>query len=277
MAIRIYTWLRAGVEFDVVKGKGPVIPEPLESNVEHSLKPIEDPDQQLPFIRPIFQGIREEVQGQAAVLGFVGSPWTIMAYAFEGSSVRHLQRTKRLLFESPEVAHSLLSHIADQVASYAVHQVECGADMVQVFDSWAHHLGPSYLAEFSLPYAERIVSRVHEMHPGTPVLYHANGSAGKLPELGSLSADVIGVDWATPLEDARQELGPEQVLQGNVDPSALLCGSSVVFEQAKQCWEAAGRGRHILNIGHGVLQGTPPDAPGYLCDASKALAGSGVA
>jgi uroporphyrinogen decarboxylase len=259
----------------VVKGVGPIIPNPLPWHEHHSLSPIDDPASQFPFLQPIFEGIKRHVGSDAAAIGFIGSPWTVMAYAFEGRSVRHLERTKRLLMESPSVAHSLLSHISDQLAVYALHQIDCGAELIQIFDSWAHHLSEEDLEQFSLPYAQRIASRIQQERPNAPVMYHANGSCGKLNAMArTLSVDVVSVDWATSLRDARHAFGSEQVLQGNIDPTTLLCSDAVVQKQAHRCWDDAGRDKHILNIGHGVLQSTPPDAPASLINASYTIAAS---
>lgn len=259
------------------KGVGPIIPEPLPWDETHRLATIYEPDLQFPFVKPIFEGIKQEVGNDAAALGFIGSPWTVMAYAFEGRSVRHLERTKKMLMQSPAVAHAYLSHISEQLAVYAMHQVDAGAEAVQIFDSWAHHLSESDLERLSLPYVQQIISKLHAHRPQAPVLYHANGSCGKLNAMArTLSADVVSVDWATSLRDARAVFGDEQVLQGNVDPSALLCSDDTVHEQALQCWHDTGCGKHILNTGHGVLQSTPPDAPASLVNASHAIGAPAV-
>jgi hypothetical protein len=165
------------------------------------------------------------------VLGFVGTPWTLAAYAVEGGADKSCTRTKALMTHQPAVLHALLAHLADALGAYAAHQVDCGAQVVQLFDSWAHHLSPAQFREFSLPYAERVMAAVRARHPGVPLIFHANGSAGKERAMAGCSADVLGLDWATDMRDARATFGAAAVLQGNVDPQ-LLFGPEAVIRAA---------------------------------------------
>ncbi|KAK9839685.1 hypothetical protein WJX81_006323 [Elliptochloris bilobata] len=259
-----------GIEFDVVRGKGPVIAAPVRS-MEHvrSLRSLDDPASALPFIAPILRTLRSEVGGGAAVLGFVGTPWTLAAYAMEGSADRHCLQTKRIMTAAPAVLHALLAHLADALAVYVCHQIDSGAQVVQLFDSWAHHLSPDQFAEFSLPYAERVIAAVRAVHPSVPLIYHANGGTGKLDLMGGCSADVVGLDWATDISAARAALGPSRPVQGNVDPMLLFAPPDVLREAVVRCCRRAGPRGHILNVGHGVVQGTPEEAVGHFCDLAR--------
>eukprot|EP00850_Spirogloea_muscicola_P020677 SM000223S07305 [mRNA] locus=s223:59029:71140:- [translate_table: standard] len=260
-----------GVEFDMVKGKGPVIANALRSAADLAvLRPLDDPDRSLPFIREILGALRREVEGRSTLLGFVGSPWTLAAYAVEGMADKNLVHTKRMMFHEPQLLHRLLDHLEEALVVYICHQIDCGAQVVQIFDSWAHHLSPAQFEEFSLTYAERVILRVHNLRPGTPLIFHANGGAGKLDRISkACSADVIGVDWTIDMGDARAAFGPDAVLQGNVDPMVLFGPEQAIRGAAMECLRQAGGRRHILNVGHGVVQGTPEVAVALFCEVAR--------
>lgn len=259
-----------GVEFDVVKGKGPVISNPIR-NIDdiNALKCLDDPDTSLPFIREILTSLRSEVDGNSTLLGFIGTPWTLAAYSMEGRSDRHLIATKQIMTQNPEILHRYLSHLAEVLTVYVCHQIDCGAQVVQLFDSWAHHLSPQQFAEFSLPYSERVINAVKAKYPQTPVIFHANGGVGKLEIMKESSADVIGLDWSTSMVEARNIFGPDRVLQGNMDPMYLFADEDRIKREVAKNISAAGHGKHILNVGHGVVQGTPEQSVKIFCDAAR--------
>jgi len=258
-----------GVEFDVVKGKGPVISTPVRTMAAvKALKTMDDPDASLPFIREILGSLRKEVDGKSTLLGFVGAPWTLAAYSVEGSSNKNLMVTKQIMTQDPAMLHAYLSHLSDAIGVYVCHQIDCGAQVVQLFDSWAHHLSPQQFMEFSHPYNERIIKYVKARHPNTPLIFHANGGAGKLHQLKLSSADVIGLDWNTSMAEAR-EVMPNRVLQGNMDPMYLFAGKDRIEKEVANNVRDAGHGKHILNVGHGVEQGTPEEAVLHFCDAAR--------
>lgn len=205
----------------------------------------------------------------STVVGFVGTPWTLAAYAVEGGAEKSCTRTKAMMVQQPAVLHALLAHLAEALGAYAVHQVDAGAQVLQLFDSWAHHLSPDQFREFSLPYAERVQAIVRARHPHVPLIFHANGSAGKERAMAASSADVLGLDWGTDMRDARALFGPTAVLQGNVDPQLLFGPEEVIAAAVRSCCAAAGP-HHILNVGHGVAQGTPEAAVALFCDLARA-------
>ncbi len=258
-----------GVEFDVVRGKGPVV-EPVRSMEEvKKLKTLDDPDSSLPFIRPILSTLRKEIEGQSTMLGFIGAPWTLAAYAIEGKSDRHLVVTKQMMTKNPEILHAFLAHLAEALGVYVCHQIDCGAQVVQLFDSWAHHLSPQQFAEFSHPYNERVMEIVRAKYPDTPLIFHANGGHGKLHEIKRSTADVIGLDWETDMAEARSIM-PDQILQGNMDPMYLFASEERIRKEVANNVRDAGNSKHILNVGHGVVQGTPEGNVGAFCDAARA-------
>ena len=260
-----------GVEFDVIKGKGPVIETPVRSmDAVKALKPLDDPDASLPFVREILSSLRKEIEGQSTMLGFVGSPWTLAAYSMEGRSDRHLLQTKQIMTQDPETLHAYLAHLAEALGVYVCHQIDCGAQVVKIYDYSETNLSPTQFLEFSHPYNERVIEIVKAKHPDVPLIFHANGGVGKLSGLKASSADVIGLDWNTSMAEAREVLGPDRVLQGNMDPMYLFAGRERIYEEVANNVRDAGESKHILNVGHGVVQGTPEESVGHFCDAARA-------
>ncbi|DBB07794.1 hypothetical protein WJX82_007410 [Trebouxia sp. C0006] len=252
-----------GIEFDVVRGSGPIIEVPIRSMEQvKALTPLEDPEAKLPFVQQTLAGIRSEVGNKATVLGFVGTPWTLAAYSIEGKADKHCTKTKTMMMKNPAVLHALLSHLACNIADYVCYQIEAGAQVVQLFDSWAHHLNPSQFATFSLPYAEEVIQRVRKRHPDTPIIFHANGGTGKHHLMKESTADVIGLDWRCDIAHARANLG-ERTVQGNVDPTVLLGPQEGIQRAVHECMAAAGPTGHILNVGDGVTPNIPEENVAY--------------
>lgn len=259
-----------GVDFDVIKGKGPVISNPVRSMDDvKRLMPMDDPLSKLPFVSETLQALRSEVNGQATLLGFIGTPWTLAAYSVEGKAERNCQETKKMMLKSPEILHAFLSHLTDALAKYAIYQIDSGAQVIQLFDSWAHHLSPEQFQEFSLPYAEKVIRAVRAERPDVPIIFHCNGGTGKHELMAQSSADVLGLDWSCTMENARKTFGRERILQGNVDPMILFGNEDTIRNAVATCIQEAGAQRHILNVGHGVIQGTPEENVGIFCDAAR--------
>jgi uroporphyrinogen decarboxylase len=162
-----------------------------------------------------------------------------------------------MMVTNPAVLHGILDKMAAALVEYVKYQIKSGAQVVQIFDSWAHHLSPAQFEEFSMPYADRVIAEVRAEHPSVPLIFHANGGVGKLAKLQGCTADVLGLDWNTDMADARA-MFPDRVLQGNVDPMVLFGTEQAIRDAVQQCCAAAGS-RHILNVGHGVVQQTPEE------------------
>jgi len=261
-----------GIDFNMVKGKGPVISSPVRTLDDvRKLKTLDDPDSSLPFIREILSSLRKEVDGKATLLGFVGTPWTLAAYAMEGMSDKSLIVTKTIMQHNPEVLHAFLQHLTDMLVTYICHQIDSGAQIVQLFDSWAHHLSPQQFREFSWPYAEELIARVKAARPNVPLIFHANGGTGKLHIVADRKHQdvVVGLDWATDMREAREQLGEQTVLQGNVDPMVLFGPEEAIRKAVEESIRDAGGRRHILNVGHGVIQGTPEHSVKLFCQVAR--------
>lgn len=258
-----------GIPFDIVESKGPVIDPPIRSLEQiEQLYPLE-PAESLPFIRTILKALREEVGNNAAVLGFVGAPWTLAAYAIEGKTSKNYSNIKGMAFSEPAMLHLFLDKIADAIATYVCYQIECGAQVVQMFDSWAGHLSPQDYEIFALPYHQKVVKQVKKVYPDTPLILYISGSAGVLELMAKSGVDMVSVDWTVDMADARKRLGENMKVQGNVDPGALFGSQDFIRDRIFDTIKKAGNKGHILNLGHGILPGTPEENAQFFFETAK--------
>ncbi len=257
-----------GVDMDIAEGKGPVINQPIRSQEQIDALYTLEPDESLPFVRKILTALREEVGNEAAVLGFVGAPWTLAAYVVEGKGSKTYSVVKSMAFQEPEMLHQLLAKLADSIAIYVRHQIDCGAQVVQMFDSWAGQLCPQDYETFALPYQKRVFDQVKETHPDTPLILLVSGSAGLLERMPPSGADIISVDWTVDMADARRRLGNINV-QGNLDPGVLFGSKAFIRERILDTIRKAGPQGHILNLGHGVLSTTPEENVAFFFECAK--------
>jgi uroporphyrinogen decarboxylase len=260
-----------GIPFDIIESKGPIIDPPIRTAAQIDALRTLDPEESLPFVKTVLQTLRQEVGNKAAVLGFVGSPWTLAAYAIEGKSSKDYSNIKRMAFSEPELLHKLLGKIADSIAIYVRYQIDSGAQMVQLFDSWAGNLSPIDYDTFALPYQQRVVQQVKKTHPDTPLVMYISGSAGVLERMGQTGVDIVSVDWTVDMADARRRLGPNMIVQGNMDPGALFGSKQFIYDRILDTVKKAGNKGHILNLGHGILPGTPEENAAYFFETAKNL------
>lgn len=265
-----------GIEMDIAEGKGPIIHSPLRTQGQiDQLRPLE-PEVCLPFIKTILQALREEVGNQSTVLGFVGAPWTLAAYAVEGKGSKTYSVIKNMAFSDPTMLHQLLGKLADAIAVYTRYQIDCGAQVVQMFDSWAGQLSPQDYDTFALPYQRRVFEQVKETHPDTPLILLVSGSAGVLERMPKSGADIVTVDWAVDMAEARARLGKQVKVQGNLDPGVLFGSQDFIRDRIIDTVRKAGNWGHILNLGHGVLPETPEENVAFFFETAKQLRAVGV-
>ncbi len=258
-----------GIPFDIIESRGPIIDPPIRTfDQVKQLRPLE-PEESLPFIRQILQTLRQEVGNTATVLGFVGAPWTLAAYAIEGKSSKDYATIKSMAFNEPEMLHAFLGHLADSIATYVRYQIDSGAQVVQMFDSWAGQLSPQDYDTFALPYQQRVVQQVKATHPDTPLILYISGSAGVLERMGQSGVDIVSVDWTVDMAEARQRLGSTIGVQGNVDPCALFGSKDFIRERILDTIRKAGGWKHILNLGHGILPNTPEENAAFFFETAK--------
>ncbi|ODH01619.1 uroporphyrinogen decarboxylase [Nostoc sp. KVJ20] len=265
-----------GIDMDIAEGKGPIIHSPLRTQEQIDLLHPLEPEAALPFIKTILQALRSEVGDKSTVLGFVGAPWTLAAYAVEGKGSKTYSIIKNMAFSDPTILHQLLAKLADAIAIYARYQIDSGAQVIQMFDSWAGQLSPQDYDTFALPYQQRVFQQVKQTHPDTPLILLVSGSAGVLERMAQSGADIVSVDWAVDMADARARLGKQMKVQGNLDPGVLFGSKQFIRDRILDTVRKAGNWGHILNLGHGVLPETPEENVAFFFETAKELNLAGV-
>lgn len=260
-----------GIDMDIAEGKGPIIFSPIRTQQQvDELHPL-DPETALPFIRQILGALRQEVGSASTVLGFVGAPWTLAAYAVEGKGSKTYSIIKNMAFSDSNILHQLLDKLAESIAVYIRYQIDCGAQVVQMFDSWAGQLSPQDYDIFALPYQKKVFELVKRTHPQTPLILLVTGSAGLLERMATSGADILTIDWTVDMADARRRLGNNVKVQGNLDPGVLFGSKQFIRERILDTVRKAGNWGHILNLGHGVLPETPEENVAFFFETAKNL------
>jgi uroporphyrinogen decarboxylase len=240
--------LEMGIDVELVEGVGPVVAQPVATMADVERLRVCEPDAS---VLEAIRIVRGELDAGRAVIGFCGAPFTVAGYLVEGRPSRDFARTKALMYREPPVWHALMERLSDQFARYVVAQVDAGADIIQVFDSWVGALSAADYAEYVEPYSARILAAVD-----APTIHFGTGATEPLLEaVARAGGDVIGVDWRLPLA----VVPDSRAVQGNLDPAVLLAPWEHVEREALDVL-AQGAGRsHVFNLGHGVLPQTDPD------------------
>nr|QMU23812.1 uroporphyrinogen decarboxylase [Cymbidium hybrid cultivar] len=257
------------IPFDILKGKGPVIHYPLRTANDVAGVKEFVPEESVPYVGEALSILREEVKGEAAVLGFVGAPFTLASYVVEGGSSKHFSKIKNLAFSQPKVLHALLQKFTDSMSRYIKYQADNGAQAVQIFDSWATELSPVDFEEFSLPYLKQIVTSVKKTHPDLPLILYASGSGGLLERLRLSGVDVVSLDWTVDVAEGRRRLGLDVAVQGNIDPGVLFGSKDFITKRILDTVKKAGSDKHVLNLGHGIVVGTPEENVAHFFEVAK--------
>lgn len=256
-----------GLPYEMVPSKGPLFPRTLEGEADiAALRTGEAAAAELPYVYEAIRQTKAALNGRVPLIGFAGAPFTILCYMIEGQGSKTFSKAKRLLYQRPDLAHQLLDKITEATIAYLRHQIKAGADLVQLFDSWAGVLRPETFYAFSLPYLKRIADAIDVV----PVTLFAKGAWYALPALARTSCQVVGLDWTQTPKDVRAMLGENQVVQGNLDPCVLYADRHTVRQMTQEMLQAFG-GHHIANLGHGVYPDTPLDSVKVFVDTVKAF------
>ena len=259
-----------GVSLEIQPDLGPVIHHPIRglSGVEQ-LRPL-DPDASVPFVMETIRNLRSELaDGRAAVIGFSGAPFTLACYLIEGRPSREYALARSMMLREPATWAALMDRLTEAMIAYLSAQVRAGAQVIQLFDSWAGALGPLEYERSVLPWMRRIFDGLRPL--GAPTIHFATGNAALLELVAAAGSDLVSVDWRVRLDDAWQRIGHERGIQGNLDPVRPLAGWEHAREGMRDVLaQAAGRPGHIFNLGHGVLPDTDPDVLTRLVDAVHA-------
>jgi len=257
-----------GMELQMFEGKGPVFPEPIRTETDiEKLKAIE-PDNDLSYVMDAIKFTKRELNGRVPLIGFSGSPWTLMTYMVEGSGSKNYSIVKSLIFNRPELAERLLNKLSDAVAAYLASKIKAGVNAVQIFDTWGGILSKEDFLRFSLAPVKRIIESLKDYN--VPVIFFPKGVHSCYNELANCGADVIGLDWTVDIGEVRNLIGDKVALQGNLDPTTLYADVDVIRSRAGNVLESFGKGEgHIFNLGHGILPDINPDHAKALVDFIK--------
>lgn len=243
-----------GLEVQLVEKLGPYLPHPIHAAEDLTRVCVPDVHDTLHYVFDAIRLIKKELNGRVPLIGFAGAPWTILCYMVQGKGSKTFDEAKAFCYQQPEVAHRLLQMITDTTILYLKGQVESGADIIQVFDSWAGLLGPDDFEHISLYYLRQIVAA---LQPLAPVILFAKGAWHSLDKMAATGASGLGIDWCIPAKMARQFAGKEVTLQGNFDPAKLLSPISVIEKEVREMLHEFGNEKHIANLGHGILPHVP--------------------
>ncbi len=251
-----------GVDLDIVPGVGPVVANPVRTLADVEAIP-DLTAEHVPFITEAVRGLVSQL-GSTPLIGFAGAPFTVASYLVEGGPSKEHAKTKAMMFGAPEVWDALMRKIAGIAAAYLEVQVEAGASAVQLFDSWAGALTPADYEALVMPHSARVLEQAGSL--GVPRIHFGVGTSNLLTLMGEAGADVVGVDWRTPLASAIPLVG-DRAVQGNLDPTLVFAPTDVMTARAAEILEAgrAAKG-HIFNLGHGVIPSTDPDQLKRLTD-----------
>ncbi|MBI5915609.1 MAG: uroporphyrinogen decarboxylase [Bacteroidetes bacterium] len=260
-----------GLTYEMEEKKGPFFPKTIENEADvRSLAEGETAAGRLGYVYESLRLTKKALHGRVPLIGFSGAPWTLLAYMVEGGGSKTFSKAKKFLYTQPQTAHLLLEKITSTVIAYLNQKISAGADVVQVFDSWAGILSPAQYREFSLPYLRRICNEVTT----APKIIFAKDGWFALEEIARLDCQALGLDWTVEPAQGRSWAGPQKVLQGNLDPCVLYAPTSVIRQKTLQML-ADFKGKHIANLGHGVYPDTPLDHIKYFVETVQGFSYGG--
>jgi uroporphyrinogen decarboxylase len=255
-----------GLEVQLIESKGPFLPDPIKNINDIGRVRVPDVNETLHYVFDAIKLIKQELNGRVPLIGFAGAPWTLLCYMVQGKGSKTFDEAKAFCYTQPQTAHHLLQMITDTTIAYLKGQAKAGADVVQLFDSWAGLLGPKDLEEFSLQYSRQIVAALKDE---VPTILFAKGAWFALEGMSKTGAHGLGIDWCITPELARQFAGSNITLQGNFDPARLLSPIPEIKKEVKEMLDAFGTNRYIANLGHGILPNVPVDHARAFVDAVK--------
>ncbi len=256
------------------QGEGPRFTNPITDAKAVDALPNPDPEGELRYVMDAVRLIRKELDGKVPLIGFSGSPWTLATYMVEGGSSKDFGQIKKMLFDTPDVMHKLLHKNAVAVTDYLNAQIAAGAQAVMIFDTWGGVLSPENYQSFSLAYMQQIVQGLNREHEGQtiPVTLFTKNGGQWLDKMAATGCNALGVDWTTPLADARTLTQDKVTLQGNLDPSTLYASPEVIRNEVAKVLASYGHGHgHVFNLGHGIHQHINPEHVAALVEAVQAL------
>jgi uroporphyrinogen decarboxylase len=244
-----------GLEYQMIEKKGPWFEQTIKSQTDVDKLVIPDPTDGLKYVLDAISLTKKNLDGRVPIIGFAGAPWTIFSYMIEGQGTKTFSQAKKMLYCQPKMSHDLLEKITKSTIAYLKAQIEAGADLIQVFDSWAGVLTEQQYAEFGMKYVSDICDAINEV----PITVFARGAYNARNKMAKLKCETIGLDWNMDIGESKSLIGPSKTLQGNLDPCLLYADFKTIELETKKMLVSFGPDKHIANLGHGVYPDTHPD------------------
>jgi len=254
------------IEVQMKPNFGPYLPNPIRSQADLDNVIVPDIQDTLGYVMDAITMTKEKLNDEVPLIGFAGSPWTLLCYCVEGQGSKSFDKARGFCFTQPKAAHELLQKITDTTIAYLKAKVKAGVNAVQVFDSWGGMLSPQDYQEFSWKYIQQIVDALKDE---APVVVFGKGCWFALKDMANSGASAVGVDWTCSAQNARYLTGGNITLQGNFDPARLLSPPSTIKEMVTQMIRDFGKDRYIVNLGHGILPNIPVENAKAFIDAVK--------
>ncbi|MFZ2948565.1 MAG: uroporphyrinogen decarboxylase [Desulfuromonadaceae bacterium] len=257
-----------GMKLDFVPG--PVFESPIRSMADVERLRIPQMEQDVPYVLETIKILRRELAGKVPLIGFGGAPFTLACYMVEGKGSKDFAQIKRMMYAAPDIYAALMEKITTMSMEYLNAQITAGAQCIQIFDTWGGILSPADYERYVLPYTARLINGLNRME--TPVIHFVKGSGAMLDTVKKAGGDVMGLDWHVNLGAARDLIGPQMAVQGNLDPTVLYATTEIIEREVKRVLdENAGRPGHIFNLGHGILPTVPPENARFMVECVHRL------
>jgi uroporphyrinogen decarboxylase len=254
------------IEVEMKPNFGPYLPHPIRSQKDVDQVIVPNIQETLGYVMEAIAMTKEKLNNEVPLIGFAGSPWTILCYCVQGQGSKNFDKAKEFCFTQPVAAHLLLQKITDTTIAYLKAKVAAGVNAVQIFDSWGGMLSPTDYNEFSWTYIQQIIDA---LKPHAPVIAFGKGCWFALREMSQSGASALGVDWTCSAQNARYLSGGKITLQGNFDPSRLLSPPKTIKRMVHEMIDAFGKDRYIVNLGHGILPHVPLENAAAFIEAVK--------
>jgi len=254
-----------GLEYQMIENKGPYFEKTIQTLADLEKINVPDVDDTLHYVMEAIKVTKKELNNRVPLIGFAGAPWTIFSYMIEGQGSKTFSKAKKMLYTNKQLSHQLLEKITQTTIKYLKAQIKAGADIVQIFDSWAGILSHEQYLEFGMKYVSMICNAVNEV----PVTVFAKGAYFARKEMGELNCNTIGLDWNMDIQKSRELIGKEKTLQGNLDPCMLYSDFDTIKLETSKMLSSFGPNRHIANLGHGVYPDMHPDKVRCFVDTVK--------
>lgn len=250
------------MNLNFIEHEGPCFEKPIQTEADINQLPTIDPEVELKYVMDAIRLAKYELNNRVPLIGFAGSPWTIATYMVEGKSSKHFNQIKKMAYAAPHLLERLLSHLTRTIIEYLSAQIQAGADVVMIFDTWGGVLGSQDYLQFSLKYMEQIVAGLNRIDHGKkiPIILFTKNGGQSIVAIAKTGCDAIGLDWTASLQEARVLVGEKVTLQGNLDPAALYASPAQIEIKVRETLANYGHGSgHVFNLGHGIYPDINPD------------------